>query len=181
VIRSKYLLFIAAAALLIGCQKAANTTSETTTNTNSGAAISSSNSAGIAGNASTSDTGDVNGTPTEVYKAAYTARKNCDMAGLKKVLANEFLTYIGKMAKMDKKSLDDELKEICEEPQAPTAQARNEKIDGNRASIEYLDEDGQWRPMDFIREDAAWKLSLPTAPGEDEPENPLKDKDDNRS
>jgi hypothetical protein len=181
VIRSKYILFIAAAALLIGCQKAANTTSETTTNANSGAANAGSNSAGIAGNTSADDPGDFNGTPSEVYKAAYTARKNCDISGLKKVLANEFLAYIAKMAKMDKKSLDDELKEICEEPQASTAQARNEKIDGNRASIEYLDEDGEWRPMDFIREDGAWKLSLPTAPGEDDPDNPIKDKDDNRS
>lgn len=177
--RTTYLSLIIVAAVLAGaCQKAANIT----TNTNTGntlTANSNANSAPAANNAAADDPGNYNGSPTEVYKAAYTARKNCDLAGLRKVMSKELLDFMTKMGKDDKKPLDDELKELCSRPQASSAQARNEKINAEKASIEYLAEDNTWERMDFIREDGAWKMSLPT-PGEDEP-NSKDDKEDNRS
>ena len=103
------------------------------------------------------------GTPTDAYKAAYAARKNKDVPGLKKLLSKdimEFFTEIGGMG--DKKQTVDELlMELCEKPQAPTAEARNEKIEGDFATIEYLDEKGDWSMMDFVKEGGGWKLTIP--------------------
>ncbi|CAN5405895.1 hypothetical protein BH20ACI2_BH20ACI2_09370 [soil metagenome] len=50
--------------------------------------------------------------------------------------------------------------ELCEKPQAPTAEVRNEKITGDRATIEYLDEYGNWSPMEFVKEDGVWTLTI---------------------
>ena len=106
------------------------------------------------------------GTPTDAYKAAYTARKNKDIDGLKKVLSKdilEFFTMMGDADDKNKKSLDDMLRELCDRPQAATAEARNEKIDGDKATIEYLDETGGWGSMDFVKEDGVWKLTIDKA------------------
>ncbi|MBK8303825.1 MAG: hypothetical protein IPK98_10655 [Chloracidobacterium sp.] len=72
----------------------------------------------------------------------------------------EFLTMVGDADEKKKMSLDDQLKELCDKPQAATAEARNEKIDGDYATIEYLDEKGGWKPMEFIKEDGMWKLAF---------------------
>jgi hypothetical protein len=115
--------------------------------------------------------------PTSAYKAAYTARKNKDIEALKKLMSKdvlEFLTMVGDADEKKKMSLDDQLKELCEKPQAATAEARNEKIDGDYATIEYLDEKGGWKPMEFIKEDGMWKLAF----GPPKKASPDKAKDD---
>ena len=103
---------------------------------------------------------------TNFHKAAHAARKNKDINALKKIMSKdvlEFLTMIGGADEKKKKSLDDMLRELCDQPQAASAEARNEKIDGDKATIEYLDEEGQWRSMDFVKEDGAWKLTIDKA------------------
>ena len=179
-IRTKYLACVAAAVVFTGCQKAANTSNNVNASTAPNAANVSANSAQSANNATANDPGNYNGSPTEVYKAAYTARKNCDVAGLKKVMAKELLDFLAKMGKEEKRSVDDEFKELCQRPQASTEQVRNEKITGDHASIEYLDENNEWQPMDFVKEGGVWKMGL-SAQGEDEPDTGINDKDDNRS
>jgi DNA uptake protein ComE-like DNA-binding protein len=103
-------------------------------------------------------------TPTEAYKAGYNARQKKDLPALKRVLssdAREFLTEIGKD---EHKTLDDQLRELAERPQAATAETRNEKINGNRASLEYLNEKGKWVSMEFVKEGNDWKIDLPKSP-----------------
>jgi hypothetical protein len=180
VIRYKYLACIAAAVVFTGCQKAADTTMNTAATPNANTAVSNTNTSSGNANGTSTDPGNFNGSPTEVYKAAYTARKNCDVAGLKKVMAKDLVDFISKMAKEDKKSVDDEFKELCQRPQASTEQVRNEKINGDHASIEYLDENNEWQPMDFVKEGGVWKMGL-SAQGEDEPDTGINNKDDNRS
>jgi len=180
VIRSKYLSLVVAVALAgAACGKTANTNTTTNSNAASANANANVNAAPPADTASANYAGNPAGSPTEVYKAAYTARNNCDVDGLKKVMSKDILKFLTDMGKDEKKSLEDQLKEICKEPQASTAQARNEKINGDRATIEYLDEDGQWRPMEFIREDGVWKMSI----GKQDMNDPDKKKadKDNRS
>ena len=102
-------------------------------------------------------------TPTAAYKTAYNARKNKDIPTLKRVLSKDvqdFLTEIGQADDNDKKSLDDMLKELCEQPQAPTADTRNEKITGDKATLEYLDEKGSWQTMDLLNDNGEWKISI---------------------
>ncbi len=101
--------------------------------------------------------------PTDAYKTAYAARQKKDVNGLKKVLSKKMLGFFTEMAADEHKSLDDGLKELAEQPQAATAETRNEKITGDRAQLEYLDERGKWKQMDFVKEGGAWKLTLPNA------------------
>ena len=102
-------------------------------------------------------------TPTEAYRTAHAIRAKKDAQGMKRVLSKEILEFFTEIGKMEKKSLDDMLLELCEKPQAPTAEARNEKITGDRATIEYKEENGEWKEMDFIKEGGEWKLTLPKA------------------
>jgi hypothetical protein len=103
-------------------------------------------------------------TPTEAYKFGYEARQRKDIVALKRVMAKnaiEFLTMIGQE---EKKTLDDQLKALAERPQGPTSETRNEKISGNRASLEYQDANGKWVTMDLAKEDGDWKIDLPKGP-----------------
>ena len=154
-IQHKYLTVVLAAMLMgAACQKAGNTASNVT-NAATG------NSNAVATNtAPASDAGNISGSPSDVYKVAYTARKNKDIATLKRIMSKDLLAFLTDMGSTDKKSLDDTLNEVCAEPQAATAEARNEKIDGDHATIEYKDDDNSWQPMEFVREDGAWKMDL---------------------
>ncbi len=143
------------------CQKAANNNSNGQTDNK---AANSTPSPAPANAASPAPSVATNGeSPIDAYKTAYTYRKNKDIEGLKKVLAKDAMEFMEMMGRSDKgksKSLDDMLKELCERPQADTAEARNEKIDGDTASIEFLDENGKWQPMDFTKVDGKWKITF---------------------
>ncbi len=102
--------------------------------------------------------------PTQAYQTAYAARQKNDLEGLKRVLSKEMLGFLQDIGKGEQKTLDDELKELIATPQAPTAEVRNEKIDGNNATLEYLDTKEKWSRMGFVKEGADWKMTLPHAP-----------------
>jgi hypothetical protein len=101
-------------------------------------------------------------TPTEAYKTAYAVRQKKDVAGMKRVLSKKMLGFFTEMGEAEHKSLDDELKELMDAPQAATAEARNEKINGDTATLEYLDAKGEWKTMDFVKEGGGWKLTAPS-------------------
>ena len=113
--------------------------------------------------ATASSSGSSLATPTETYKAGYTARQNKDIEGLKRVLSKAALQFLTDIGKEQQKTLDDQLKALADRPQAPTAESRNEKINGDRATIEYLSEKGNWATMDFVKEGNDWKIDLPQA------------------
>lgn len=183
-IRKKYLIAFTLTAVFIAaasaCQKAdnKNTATNSSTNTNTANANSAVNTATQETPASTGNS------PTDAYKAAYTARKNKDIVALKKLMSKdiiEFLTMIGQADEKKKQSLDDMLKEMCESPQSATPDSRNEKITGDKATLEYTDADGKWQVMDLVKEDGTWKLTIDKdkGPGGDGPggEKPAANKD----
>jgi 3-oxoacyl-ACP reductase-like protein len=131
----------------------ANTTNQTASNANQSAAAKTESSPAQASGSLA--------TPTETYKTAYAARQNKDIAGLKRVLSKDALQFLAEVGKDEKKSLDDQLKELAERPQAPRAETRNEEIEGDTASLEYLNERGSWSRMDFVKEGNDWKIGLP--------------------
>ena len=98
-------------------------------------------------------------TPSDAYKAAYNARQKKDLEALRKVMSKDALEFFTMMG--DGKSPDEGLKQLMERPQAATAETRNEKINGDKATLEYLDEKGNWGPMDFVKEGGDWKLTIP--------------------
>lgn len=166
---SKLFFVLAIGSWSIACQKAEPTNSNSNTapanvsaSTNSAAPSTPSSTPNVNANVST-----VSGslaTPTDAYKTGYAARKNKDIAALKRVMAKDALAFLTDIAQIDKKTLDDQLKELADKPQAATAETRNEKIKGDRASLEYLDENGKWKTMDFSKEGNDWKIDLPKGP-----------------
>jgi hypothetical protein len=103
-------------------------------------------------------------TPTEAFKAFYEASKNKDVAALKKLLSKDLLSKMEESAKKDNKSLDDFLGEQAQKGIPPSMpETRNEKIDGDKATLEYKDvKNGEdsWRTVRFIKEDGGWKTNF---------------------
>jgi hypothetical protein len=165
-------LFIIAA-LAAGCQKAtstppanggSNTTaSNTTPKTDEPKPV---DAKPVAPVSETEITGSL-ANPTEAYKTAYELRKKKDIEGLKKVMSKDIKEFLTMMGEAEKKTLDDVLRDMVEKPQAEKAEARNEKIKGDRATVEYLAETGKWKTMDFEKVDGKWLLTLPKADKED--------------
>ncbi|HEY0324134.1 MAG TPA: hypothetical protein VGC66_24525 [Pyrinomonadaceae bacterium] len=135
-------------------RSAGNTATQTTTNTNQ---------TEVARAEESPTSGGSLATPTESYKTGYAARQKKDIAGLKRVLSKEALDFLTEMGKEEKKTLDEQLKALADKPQAATAETRNEKITGDRATLEYLNEKGTWSTMDFVKEGDDWKIGLPKA------------------
>jgi hypothetical protein len=102
-------------------------------------------------------------TPTDAYKTAYAARQKKDIAGLKQVMSQRLLGFLTSMGETEKKTVDDQLRDLVEQPQAASNESRNEKITGDTATLEYLNDKGKWATMDFVKEGHDWKLTLPTA------------------
>ena len=108
-------------------------------------------------------------TPSDAYHTAFNARKNCDIPVLKRVMSVDMTAALTQRAESDpkgKKTLDETLKDLCELPQAPNGDIKDEKILNDQATIKYQDEKGIWRLMDFVREKGEWKLTLPRGKGE---------------
>lgn len=160
-------LLCASLMLSLACQPAANT-STTTNNTAAANAPANTTANPVEPNipspvdALETTSGSL-ATPTEAYKTAYELRKKKDVAGLKNMMSKDIQEFLTMMGEEEKKSLDDMIKEMCDKPQADKAESRNEKIKGDRAELEYLDETGKWKTMDFEKIDGKWLMSFPKA------------------
>lgn len=161
--RSKDLFLFAALILSViiaaGCQKSANSNAGSDRPNNANSA-NTSTAAPSNANSETLPTVLSQATPTDAYKMAWYVRDKKDVAGMKKVLSKDVINFLTEIGKEDKKSLDDQIKAIFDHPQAKSAESRNEKINGDTATIEYTDEKGEWKTMDFVKEDGVWKMTL---------------------
>ncbi|HKX84707.1 MAG TPA: hypothetical protein VJL58_10845 [Pyrinomonadaceae bacterium] len=149
----------------LGCGQAANSNTSTANTSNSNVV------AGQGSNTTSKPTPTENrteatsigslATPSDAYRTAHDLRKRKDIEGLKEVMSSDIIEFLTMMGEEEKKSLNDMLKEMCDKPQAEKAEVRNEKINGNSATVEYLTETGSWKTMDFEKIGAEWKLGLP--------------------
>ncbi|MCA1558529.1 MAG: hypothetical protein LC731_08325, partial [Acidobacteria bacterium] len=158
---ASFVLFMTAS-----CQTATenrNASANTTTNSNTTQNTTSTNQTEVAKKDETATAGGSLATPTETYKTGYEARQKKDVATLKRVLSKDALAFLTEVGKEEKKTLDDQLKAMAERPQAATAETRNEKINGDRATLEYLNDKGAWSTMHFAKEGNDWKIDLPKA------------------
>jgi hypothetical protein len=97
--------------------------------------------------------------PTATYKAAYAAMKNKDTAAFKKIMTKESQKDIEETAKKLNKSSDDMLKELMNEFKLPPSdESKDEKIDGDKATLQVKDEKNAWETINFIKEDGEWKM-----------------------
>ncbi|MEQ1605458.1 MAG: hypothetical protein ABL999_11385 [Pyrinomonadaceae bacterium] len=184
-IRKKYLIALTLTVVFIAAANACQKTDYKNTATNSNSASANTNTAvnTAAPQTPVNQSSDTGSGPTSAYKAAYAARKNKDIAALKKLMSKDiidFLTMIGDADPKNKQTLDQVLMEMCERPQGSTPDTRNEKVEGDKATLEYLDEKGEWQIMDFIKEDGAWKLTIDKADKAPAGEGPAGDKKDKK-
>jgi len=102
--------------------------------------------------------------PTATFKTFYEAQKKKDVAGMKKALSKASLTMLETGAKQQNKTVDQAISEGLESPGGKSdkmPETRNEKIDGDNATLELQDEDTKkWETMYFVKEDGEWKIAL---------------------
>ena len=101
--------------------------------------------------------------PTATAKAFYDAAKAKDAAGIKSTMSKGSLEMMETIAKSQKKTLDEALKEPSSSPPPPNFESRNEKITGDTATLEVKDEKGNWDSIPFVKEDGQWKIALDVA------------------
>jgi hypothetical protein len=152
--------------------------SKTATNSNNSNATTNTTNTGTANSTTTPTTTSNASSPTDVLKQSYDAAKRKDVAGFKKTIASADLKQIEEILKRSGKTLDDSFREQLEHPDAPmpdTLETRDEKINGDKATVEYKNVQGTWKTASLIKENGEWKIKLndaepdeaasPTEPG----------------
>lgn len=95
--------------------------------------------------------------PTASMRAYYQAARTKDFAALKALLSAEYLKELAK-APVAPERIMEGLTEIVP-PTMP--EIRNEKVDGDRATLEVLDHRSKrWETIRFVKQNGAWKLAL---------------------
>ena len=98
-------------------------------------------------------------TPFETLKAYTTAIKKKDTTTMKLLLSDASIKMAEQEAKAQNVTLDEVVKRetLFNETQT-SLKHRNEKIDGERATIEILDSFNAWNTVPFVREEGIWKI-----------------------
>lgn len=99
--------------------------------------------------------------PTEVMRALNEASKTKDVAAVKNSVSKGTLVLIGEAAKAQNLSVDEILKKDDGSPFKELPEIRNEKIEGDAATIEMQNATTKdWEIVPFVKEDGNWKLAL---------------------
>lgn len=102
--------------------------------------------------------------PSGTFKAFFEAQKKKDVAAIKKTLSKGSMQMLEKVAKEQNKTVDSALTESFESPGAKEQtmpETRNEKIDGDNATLEVQNkETKKWDKIFFVKEESEWKIAL---------------------
>ena len=101
--------------------------------------------------------------PTSAYQSFCDAWNQNDIAGMKSNVSTGSIAWGTKLAESQGKSLDQMVEEVRRDipPRSLSPQMRNEKITGNTATLEVMDEPNRpWSVMYFVREEGVWKVDL---------------------
>jgi len=102
-------------------------------------------------------------TPTKAFMAFYEASKNSDVEAIKATLSKASLDFLTAEAKKENKTLEAALTESLKNSDIPktTPEVRNEKIEGDNATIEVKDEKtNTWDSFRFVKENGEWKIKI---------------------
>lgn len=98
-------------------------------------------------------------TPLETLKAYTTAIKRKDTTEMKLLLSSASIKMAEQEARAQGRPLDDIVKNETLFGETQTQlKFRNERIDGDRATIEVENSFKTWDTVPFVKEDGAWKL-----------------------
>lgn len=103
-------------------------------------------------------------TPLETLKAYTLAIKQKDTTTMKLLLSDGSIKMAEEEAKSRGVTLDEVVKrETLFDQTQRTVEFRNEKIDGDKATIEMKDSYNAWNTVPFIREAGIWKIDKQAA------------------
>lgn len=103
-------------------------------------------------------------TPLETLKAYTTAIKQKDTTTMKLLLSNASIKMAEDEAKSRNVPLDEVVKrETLFDQSQRTVEFRNEKIEGDKATIEMKDSYNAWNTVPFVREEGRWKIDKQAA------------------
>ena len=153
---------LAAIMLLAGCNKTTSNSNTTNSTTNAGTSASPTATAQASPTATSNSSGL---TPTETFKAYYEAIKAKDAEAVKRLFSKDTMKMLEDQAKQSNKTVDEVFKEGMEgasqEIPATMPEVRNEKIEGDTATIEIKDEKAdKWETIHLVKEDGEWKVSF---------------------
>lgn len=98
-------------------------------------------------------------TPLETLKAYTQAIKKKDTTAMKLLLSDASLKMAEQEGKAQGRTLDDVVKnETLFSESQKQLKFRNEKIDGDRATIEVENSFGSWDAVPFVKEEGTWKI-----------------------
>jgi hypothetical protein len=157
-LRTKQLIKLAAVLALCAIASAAcSKGSNENANNTSGTAPSNSANKNAA---TTAAKGDLS-TPTATFRSFYDAARANDIEALKRSLSAKTLEMAQKDSANEKKSFDEFLTELAKDAPATAPETRNEKIDGDNATLEFKDDKSdKWSPVKFVKENGQWKIAL---------------------
>ena len=98
-------------------------------------------------------------TPVEAFKSYISAVKKKDTTAMKLLLSADSIKMHEQEAKAQNVTLDDVVKrETLFSEGQKVVEFRNEKVDGEKATLEVKNSFGSWETVPFLREDGDWKL-----------------------
>ena len=98
-------------------------------------------------------------TPVETFKTYIKAMKAKDITTMKLLLSNDTIKMHEQQAKAQGVTLDDIVKrETLVADGQERVEFRNEKIDGQKATVEIKNSYGEWETLPFVFEDDSWKI-----------------------
>lgn len=100
-------------------------------------------------------------TPSGALRSYIEAQQKGDIATMKRLLSRGSIEFIDKNAKLQNRGVDDVLRDETKVKIASVPAMRNERIDGDTATVEVLNETtGSYDLVyPFVREDGMWKLA----------------------
>ncbi len=145
---------------ITGCNKAANTNNANNSNTTAGNASTPANTPATKITPAATSTSDYS-SPEATLKSFYNASKANDIEGLKRAMSKSTLDTLTSFAAIDKKTLDDSLKEIIKDAPGSMPELRDLKIEGDKATGEIKDDKlEKWTKAYFVKEDGLWKIDM---------------------
>lgn len=100
-------------------------------------------------------------TPLETFKTYTKAIKAKDVKAMRVLLSSATLKLHEQEAKEQRTTVDEVMKRqtLFGENQT-SVEYRNEKIDGEKATLEVKNRSGIWETVPFVKEDGAWKIDM---------------------
>jgi hypothetical protein len=101
--------------------------------------------------------------PTATVQAFYQSFKDKDVEAYKRTVSKEGLQVLTNRAEAMEKSLDEYIRMELNKPGVALPdklETRNEKIEGDRATLELKNIEGGWNTVPFVKEDGQWKVSV---------------------